>query len=770
MFFCSSSGSDPLSMSKSDILRGIITEKLSTAAREILAVVERTVTDYEKEASGFRQQIDRQRRQLELLQPQVKLHRGGQWWTEDLQSHEEVVVGEEQEEQQLMENTGVDGAGSPSLRGKHSEDEEKVEDPATICELVQEDPKDPDYEVPPRSVQPGNKRRHLSPVIDTQDPLNLRIRILEESETEVLSNSVFQKSPVWDLGCPHGLDEAAFLDLLRSTFPQLAAGKPFDIFTTDKSRKLQPLSVKALTPEEISTAIRSLGNSALYIRPKKEMQEREEYPVPESPTVDPEIIKNQETELHMSSGQRVDGSNENALFSSTSQQQDLQTEEGEAESNMDFSGDEEDEDGGLDGDEDWEPNDELETPTRKKRTSSDKSVIHSVEDTNDKSESNADPRSESYRALDERNSDPELQTPNKKRRKGRWERKERGKIFCKVCGVFYRQFGSLVRHIWMHVSDPQRVCGACGEKSESVDQLKEHIHSHKKPYSCPDCGKPFFSKDGVKRHAAKHAGSNLFKCSVCGKSSPNQYTLNLHRWVHIENKPHKCDICPKSFGLESQLRAHRKRHMANDAYKCHMCNKSLRSRRSLARHMLTHSDERHYSCETCGNRFKSDAGLKSHEKTHEVRDRPFLCHICCMTFPLKQSLMSHLRIHSSERPFVCSLCGKGFTFQGNLNKHMKAHTSEAPFKCCECGRCFKHKNHLTQHIKIHSGIKQFVCGVCGKGCSNQEHLKVHMRTHTGERPYECSLCDRAFTQSHCLKTHMKTHQNKDEAVLGPSRS
>ncbi|MEQ2216944.1 hypothetical protein XENOCAPTIV_026432, partial [Xenoophorus captivus] len=89
-----------------------------------------------------------------------------------------------------------------------------------------------------------------------------------DSPEAVCSVPVFQKSPVWDLGCPHGLDEAAFLDLLRSTFPQLAAGKPFDIFTTDKSRKLQPLSVKALTPEEISTAIRSLGNSALYIRPK----------------------------------------------------------------------------------------------------------------------------------------------------------------------------------------------------------------------------------------------------------------------------------------------------------------------------------------------------------------------------------------------------------------------------------------------------------------------------------------------------------------------
>uniref|UniRef100_A0A3B5BDF4 Transcriptional repressor CTCF-like n=1 Tax=Stegastes partitus TaxID=144197 RepID=A0A3B5BDF4_9TELE len=65
-------------MSKSDILRGIITEKLSTAAREILAVVERTVTDYEEEASGFRRELDRQRRQLELLQPQVQLERRGQ--------------------------------------------------------------------------------------------------------------------------------------------------------------------------------------------------------------------------------------------------------------------------------------------------------------------------------------------------------------------------------------------------------------------------------------------------------------------------------------------------------------------------------------------------------------------------------------------------------------------------------------------------------------------------------------------------------------------
>ncbi|KAM9836859.1 uncharacterized protein ACBR49_019273 [Aulostomus maculatus] len=66
-------------VSKAEILRGIVTEKLTTAAQEILAVVERTVAGYEEEASGFRREIERQRRQLELLlQPQVKLERTGE--------------------------------------------------------------------------------------------------------------------------------------------------------------------------------------------------------------------------------------------------------------------------------------------------------------------------------------------------------------------------------------------------------------------------------------------------------------------------------------------------------------------------------------------------------------------------------------------------------------------------------------------------------------------------------------------------------------------
>lgn len=64
--------------SKYEILREVVSEKLTAAAREILAVVERTVSGYEEEAAVLRREIERQRSQLEaVLQPRVSLCRTG---------------------------------------------------------------------------------------------------------------------------------------------------------------------------------------------------------------------------------------------------------------------------------------------------------------------------------------------------------------------------------------------------------------------------------------------------------------------------------------------------------------------------------------------------------------------------------------------------------------------------------------------------------------------------------------------------------------------
>ncbi|KAF3698186.1 hypothetical protein EXN66_Car013867 [Channa argus] len=68
--------SEDSKLSKAEILRGLITEKLTTAAQEIFAVVERTVAGYEEEVSGLKQEVDRQKKQMEVvLQPHVSLCR-----------------------------------------------------------------------------------------------------------------------------------------------------------------------------------------------------------------------------------------------------------------------------------------------------------------------------------------------------------------------------------------------------------------------------------------------------------------------------------------------------------------------------------------------------------------------------------------------------------------------------------------------------------------------------------------------------------------------
>ena len=60
------------------MLKSLVSERLSAAAEEIVGIVGRILTEYENEALGLKQDIDRKRRLLDrILQPEIKLHRAG---------------------------------------------------------------------------------------------------------------------------------------------------------------------------------------------------------------------------------------------------------------------------------------------------------------------------------------------------------------------------------------------------------------------------------------------------------------------------------------------------------------------------------------------------------------------------------------------------------------------------------------------------------------------------------------------------------------------
>uniref|UniRef100_A0AAQ5YJL0 C2H2-type domain-containing protein n=1 Tax=Amphiprion ocellaris TaxID=80972 RepID=A0AAQ5YJL0_AMPOC len=945
-------------MSKSDILRGIIVEKLSTAAREILAVVERTVTDYEEEASGFRQEIDRQRRQLELLQPEIKqetseeqqifpvsetrgvepleeeeLHKykpsegdteslGIVCYTEqqveeeEHEDEEEVEVDEDEEEEE-EDQASLSSAPEPEYEAaprlappsapsdRRSVGRPRISDSQTLIDLrirILEDSdidvlstgvfrKYPAHELQcPRGLQEedflellrssfpqladgepfdvfttdrtkrllplevdsltpeeiygtirssGNsalyirlkkpkevssaefdpsqidaaaepssssdqtrkhsRRKPGRPRInDTQTHIHLRVRILEASQTDVLSASVFQKFPVQELQCPRGLQEEDFLELLRSSFPQLADGEPFDIFSTDRTRRLQPLNVETLTPEEISRTIRSMGNSALYIRLKStgELQPKEEEPLqskdaeedPSTPTTSHQISRvpsdrqrrgkawNQESDSHIDLKIRILEDSQISVMSPIAFQkfpvQELQCARGLQESDfLDLlrSSFPQLADGEhfdvfttdrtkrlLPLEVDSLTPDEINQVNRTNRNSalfirlktrddvdvgennlvplqsdaaedlpsfseqtyrspvhqgelgsnvlSNSSTSHpehvEPEDGDDGEESSnlwflmpseSDDVSDGEDDWRPRTSDERIRngesdrTPGKQQLKARRTKQTASplaehsdtQLSCKVCRILRGSMNMLIKHAWSHVNERERICGVCGDQSESTEQLRSHLQTHQKTHSCNICGKSFITVSGFRGHIARHKGNTPYKCKICHKAFTEKSVLMNHRWVHTKDKPHKCDVCHKSYLSKLKLRDHRSTHTGGKLYGCNMCGKRFRSLDTLSGHMVLHSGhtavrERRCVCEVCGKKFSTDKNLRIHMKNHS-EDRPFACSKCNKSFSFKSNLATHMRVHTGEKPYQCPVCGKTFSQNHCVKRHLLKH-------------------------------------------------------------------------------------------------
>ncbi|KAG8005892.1 Fez family zinc finger protein 1, partial [Nibea albiflora] len=474
-------------MSRGDALRGFVTDRLAAASREILAVVDRVVAGYEEEASGFRREIDRQRRQLEvLLQPRVTLTRTG------------VKRGR---------SLGLDEEGEEDEDGDEDEDEDGTPEPSENLE-------ESTNQTPPRGQCKKKKKKPGRPHIsEPQNQVDLRIRFLEDVQTDVVSNSILKKCPALKLKCCRDLPEPDFVDLLKSTFSQLCGdNKPFDILTSDRRRRLQPLKVKTLTPAEIHRSISSLGGatSTLYIRLKVTHKQP-----PDSEDETPQT-KDNNAALSASADERHQARKvklaELVLCpgSSTSQPQDVETgdtheptEDLVACSTAESKADGETNDWKQDKSELKESESELQSKTTKKQKR------HSGVRTAETKPENSD------------------------------------NVFsCKACGALHESEVLLFKHVWSHTDDPGDLCGVCGDVSESAEALKDHLLSQHKTADCHICGESFLDVLSLNEHVAAHSGE----------------------------RPHQCDVCHEAFALKESLENHQKLHKADKVHSCYTCH------------------------------------------------------------------------------------------------------------------------------------------------------------------------------------------------------
>ncbi|XP_023863960.1 zinc finger protein 646 isoform X1 [Salvelinus sp. IW2-2015] len=380
-----------------------------------------------------------------------------------------------------------------------------------------------------------------------------------------------------------------------------------------------------------------------------------------------------------------------------------------------------------------------------------------------------------------------------------------GHFSCTFCSKPFSNPMALRNHTRIHTQKKKHVCLTCGKAFRLASILHNHQKVHTRVashFSCPECGKSFQGKSGLKRHRCQSrgpddsakagdsyhrdgGGDKCFMCDLCGRSYRHSGSLLNHKKTHSENL-HHCTLCLQTFPdpIALQVHSQMKRHCCPD------CGKTFCLVSHLQSHMEVHSKERTLVCSPCHQSFPNPASYQQHQDLHHRAQGHYQQHsmqlkdnlgwgsgldqpVGIQGMPKLVPAFAHMhggmpdpqdQQESNEahctgvKSHVCEHCGRTYRHAGSLLNHKNSHKTGS-FFCSVCQKEFTNLMALKNHRRIHTEPKRYQCLECGKAFRVSTQLICHRRMHTKEKPFSCLLCDKSFSSKSNLRHHQKMHQS-----------